>query len=282
MKRTLMIPVDFSADAHKLIEFCAGTVGRGIGHVILVHVLDTSGLEGPIIEKSIADAHAKLEEYAKVLREVGMVVSIRVPTGALAHEVLSIARRKDVDVIVCQSSAKQPLARLFEGSLSEEIAFGQKTPTLLIRDDLLNAFDNPRTSSKDWSKCLVVPADYSAPSIRAIMQCTQFDADAVGEVRLLHVITGVETGDNLEQYIVEDKFRLSAFCALLEKRGIKTTPVVVENDSVGDAVLEEVRTSGATGIVMGTKDRGAVTEIIAGSTTLKILKNTPVPTMVVP
>ncbi|MCL2024171.1 MAG: universal stress protein [Coriobacteriia bacterium] len=282
MKRTVMVPIDLVTDAHNIIEFAAGTRERGIAHAILVHVIDTSGQEGPIIEKNLADARTKLEIYAQILRDVGMVVTTRVSTGNLTHEALSIAQRENVDVILCESSAKQPLARLFEGSLSEELAFGQKAPTLLIRDDLLDAFNDPREASLNWSKRLVVPADYSAPSIRAIMQCAKFDSEAVGEVRLLHVITKVEAGDDLEQYIIEDKFRLSAFAAMLEKLGIETVSLVVESDSVGDAVLKEVQASGATGIVMGTKDSGAFTEIIAGSTTLKIMKNTPVPVMVVP
>lgn len=281
MKRTMLIAVSLDNLSTKAMDFCAGTRGRGIVRAILLHVLDTSGMEGPVINKAIEDAHQRLNIMAEPMRLAGIEVQIRVVTGSPTHEIMSVAQSEKVDVIVMGTSAKNIIQRIFTGSISEDIAYGQKAPTLLIRDDIINASPDAEALARDWSRKMVVPIDYSAASARAVLQCTRFEPEAVGEVRLLHVIRKVSKGDCLEDLIAEDEFRLSAFCTMLENAGLNATPVVRCGDVV-EEILAEVAESGASGIVIGNNAKSALTEVLMGSTTQAILAQAPVLVMVVP
>jgi len=281
MKRTMLIPTDFDDYAPRLMQFCAGTRERGIIRCILVHVLDTSGLEGPNISQAMSDARAKLNILAEPIRQAGIETVVRVMTGSPTHEILSVAQNENVDVVVVGTTAKSKFGRLFTGSLSEDIAYGQKAPTLMIRDDLIENSDDVEESSLNWSRKLVVPVDYSAASARGVLQCTRFEPNAVGEVRLLHVLTSCPRDQAMPACVAEQEFRLSAFCRMLEDVGIKATPVVREGQVV-EQIKAEVEESGATGIVIGSNSRSLISEFIIGSTTQEVVRTAPVYVMVVP
>lgn len=281
MKRTMLIPTDFDDYTPKLMDFCAGTSQRGIVRCILVHVVDTSGLEGPVISKTLEDAKNKLNILAEPIRQAGIETSLRVVTGNPSFEILNLVRNENVDVVVVGTTAKSKLARLFTGSLSEDIAFGQKAPTLMVRDDLIVDKEDVELSSLEWSKKLVVPVDYSAASARAVLQCTRFEPESVGEVRLLNVIEEVPKGQDLVSAISEQEFRLSAFCKMLVDVGINAVPVVRQGKVI-DEILAEVKDSDATGIVIGCNSKTLLSELMVGSTTQEIIRVAPVYVMVVP
>ncbi|MCL2526538.1 MAG: universal stress protein [Coriobacteriia bacterium] len=284
MKRTLLLATDFDSYAPQLIEFVAGAQSRGIAKCVLLHVLDTSGLEMPVISKSIDSTYRRLDDMGAPLREIGMETVSRVETGNRSHDIVRVAEQEKVDVIVMGTTAKSNMQRLFEGSVSAAVTWGQKTPTLLLRDDILNSVDSATELSKDWSQNLVVPVDFSSSSARAVLQCTHFDPDSVGKVRLLHVIQSKkgETAADYADQIKEYEFRLSAFAGMLADHGIGTEIVVRVGENKQEEIVGEVRQSGATGIVIGGGGRSSFRTFILGSTSRGVLLESPVPVMVVP
>jgi len=284
MKRTLLLATDFDSYAPKLIEFVAGAQARGIVKCVLVHVLDTSGLEMPVISKSIDSTYRRLDEMSAPLRAIGMETVSRVETGNRSHDIVRVAEQEKADVIVMGTTAKSNAQRLFEGSLSAAVTWGQKTPTLLLRDDILNSVDSAEELSKEWPQKLVVPVDFSSSSARAVLQCTHFDADAVGIVRLLHVIKSKKTetvADHSEE-IKEYEFRLSAFAAMLADHGVETEIVVRVGEHKQEEIVAEVKQSEATGLVIGGGGRSSLRTFILGSTSRAVILDASVPVMVVP
>lgn len=281
MKRTVLIPTGFDEYSQKVMDFCAGAGGRGIVKCILVHVLDPTGVEETYLSSAVEDARKKLEVLAKPIIEAGMEADIRIPVGTAKNEVVRIMQEESINVMVIGTTAKSSLSRLFVGSLSEDLAYSQNVPTLMLRNDILFSHDDLASQSLEWSRKIVVPVDYSATSARAVLQCTRFEPEAVGEVRLLHMITTPPKNQTLHMHIAEQEFRLSAFSRMLEDVGIKATPVVREGD-VKDGILAEVKESGATGIVIGASSKSRFGEFLLGSTAREIVATAPVFTMVVP
>ena len=284
MKRTLLLATDFDSYAPKLIEFVAGAKSRGIVKCVLVHVLDTSGLEMPVISKSIDSTYRRLDDLAAPLREIGIETVSRVETGNRSHDIVRVAEQEKVDVIVMGTTAKSNMQRLFEGSVSAAVTWGQKTPTLLLRDDIINGTSNIDILSRDWASKLVVPVDFSSSSARAVLQCTHFDTDAVGMVRLLHVIHSKkgETAADYAEQIREFEFRLSAFASMLAENGIECETVVRVGEDKKEEIVAEARQSDATGMVIGGGGRSSFRTFILGSTSRGVLLDSPVPVMVVP
>ena len=284
MERTLLLATDFDSYAPKLIEIVAGAHARGIVKCVLLHVLDTSGLEMPVISKSIDQTYRRLDDMGELLRAEGIETVSRVETGNRSHDIMRVAEQEKVDVIVMGTTAKSNMQRLFEGSVSAAVTWGQKAPTLLLRDDILNAIDDPKAFSMNWSQKLIVPVDFSASSARAVLQCTQFFPDAVGTVRLLHVISSKrgEVSEDYSEQIKEFEFRLSAFAGMLAEHGLETEIVVRVGEDKKDEIVAEIKQSQATGMVVGGGGRSSFRTFILGSTSRAVLLDSPVPVMVVP
>lgn len=279
----MLIPTDFDTYAPRLMDFAAGTHERGIVRCIIAHVMNTQGMEAPVSEAATAEAHARLRVLARPIEQAGIEVETRILTGSAAPgpQVRELAMREGVDVIVIGTTAKSRLTRFFTGSMSEDVALGQSAPTLMLRDDIIASASDAQELSIGWSKKLVVPIDFSPSSARAVLQCTRFEPESVGEVRLVHVLTTCPRGQTMEEYIRENEFRLSAFALMLEDAGYRTS-VVVRQGSVVETIVSEVFQSGATGIVSGTNSRGVIPELFIGSNSLDLVATSPVPVMVVP
>ncbi|MDR1775596.1 MAG: universal stress protein [Actinomycetes bacterium] len=282
MKRTLLIPTGFDEYAPRLMEFCAGTHRRGIIKCILLHVIDTSGMEYPVIADAVREADELLNELATPMRAEHIEVITRVETGNLTHQILRAAEQDDVDVLVMGTTRKTPMQRFFGGSVSAAITWGQSTPNLLVRDDILMGHSDVKQLSLDWSKTLVVPVDYSASSARAVLQCTKFESNAVGQVRLLHVIDPKHGNEGqLEAARTENTFRLSAFAAMLEQSGLNAVPVVRVGKPV-EEILAEIDEAPGTGVVIGGGSKTSLSSWMLGSTARETILQAPVPVMVVP
>lgn len=281
MKRTMLIATNFDQFASSVIAFCAGTRGRGIERVILINVFDTSGMEEAVALREKAATRKKLDLLAVPIREAGIETDVRVTSGSPAGVISEIIATEPIDVVVIGTTDKSRLSRFFTGSLSEDVAFGQNVPTLLLRDDLLLKYDDLKVASADWSRKIVVPVDYSAASARAVLQCTKFEPDSVGEVRLLHVLTSCPRGQTMTDCKAEQEFRLSAFSRMLEDVGIKATPVVREG-FVLEEIIKEVEAVGATGVVIGSNSNSRLGAMFLGSTARDVVSAAPVFTMVVP
>lgn len=281
MGRTVLIPTNFDDFAQPLVDFCAGTKLRGIDKCIIVHIIDSTGIEEPFILSEIKDKTDKLNKLAQPIRDAGIETVARVVTGDPLSQIRHLLHQEAVDVMVVGTTAKSSLRRLFTGSLSEDLAYSQSIPTLLLRDDLLEKSQDVMQDSVAWSRTLVVPIDYSAASARAVLQCTKFEPESIGEVRLLHVLTACPRNQTMESCIQEQEFRLSAFSRMLEDVGIKAVPVVREGTPL-DGILDEIRESGATGVVIGSNSQSRFNELFLGSTAREVVSTVPVFTMVVP
>ncbi|MCL2379774.1 MAG: universal stress protein [Coriobacteriia bacterium] len=284
MERTLLLATDFDSYAPKLIEIVAGARARGIVKCVLLHVLDTSALEMPVISKSIDQTYRKLDDMGAPLRAEGIETITRVETGNRSHDIRRVAEQEKVDVIVMGTTAKSNMQRLLEGSVSAAVTWGQKAPTLLLRDDILNQIDDPKSFSANWSMNLVVPVDFSSSSARAVLQCTHFEPTAVGTVRLLHVIQSKrgESPDDYIDQIKEYEFRLSAFASMLADHDIQAEIVVRVGEDKKDEIVAEIKQAQATGMVIGGGGRSSFRTFILGSTSRSVLLESPVPVMVVP
>ena len=168
--------------------------------------------------------------------------------------------------------------------MSAAVTWGQKTPTLLLRDDILNNVDSAEKLSTGWSKKLLVPIDFSSSSARAVLQCTHFDPESVGTVRLLHIIHGSkgQTAADFTEEIKEFEFRLQAFAQMLQDHGVQTEIVVRVGEDKAEEIVAETRQSKSTGLVIGSGGRSSFRTFIIGSTSRAVLLESPVPVMVVP
>lgn len=281
MLRSIIVPTDFSPESANVVRFAAGLTKLGVRRVLLAHVVDASGMEGPVIARSVDKAREQLAGYAAPIRAAGADVELRVVTGDPAIEVVVLAEHGNVDGLVCGTHAKTALKKLFSGSVSEDILSRSSQPALLARYDLLRKVDDAKHLGEDFARRLVVPVDFSASATRAALAVTQLPPDAVGIAVLMHVVDPSLTREQFELARQGAEFQLASTCQMLSDAGIKAECVVRQGEPT-ETILKELKDRDATGVVTGTRGHTGFQEAVLGSTSMALIREGHCPVMIVP
>jgi nucleotide-binding universal stress UspA family protein len=281
MLRTVLLPTDFSDDADLMLAFGQGLSGLGTKVVVLAHVVEASGMEGPVIASRVDEVRDTLQVKAEVLRSVGLGVEVRVPTGDPFEGIVALATEVGVDAVVAGSHAKRLVTQLVTGSVSERLLRDAPVPMLLTRFDLLRNQQDPSKLLKRFGEKLLVPTDFSLSASRAFTTALQLPRQSVGTLYLLHVIDGSLTGDKLRRQEEGAEFQMRNLQAMAAQEGLSASVVITRGD-VQRMVLEELDERRATGVITGTRGRNAIQEAILGSVSQTLLRQASCPVMIVP
>jgi nucleotide-binding universal stress UspA family protein len=118
----------------------------------------------------------------------------------------------------------------------------------------------------------VVPTDFSASSMRAVMSAFERPSEALGTVHLFHVAEG-DTSDAEAQ--------MRGLVAMAAEYGADTVTEIRRGDPAG-SILDYVREIEATGIITGRRGRGALGKALVGSVSLQLMKEAPCPVVIQP
>jgi nucleotide-binding universal stress UspA family protein len=274
MMSTVLVPTDLSAAQEGVIRFCTGLRELGVAKAVCCHVVDTTGLEGSVIAKKVDTARASLARAMESLRAAGLEVELLVPTGDPERELLTIAKAERIDAVVSGSSGKNAADRLFVGSVSERLARDGGIPSLTVRYDMLRVAEDPADLARRFGRMLLVPTDFSGTAARALNAALSLPKRAVGNVRLLNVSSGGSADTAAEA-------ELKKLVAVAKERGIHATPVI-GHGAPEKAILAEIDASGITGVVVGSRGRSLLQEALLGSVSMTLIRQAPVPVLIVP
>lgn len=275
MMVTVLVPTDLSAAQEGVMRFCTGLSELGISRVVCCHVVDATGLEGPVIAAKVDSARVSLQRAVEPMRAAGLEVEVRVPTGDPERELLLIAAEEHIDAVVCGSSGKNAADRLFVGSVSERLARDGGIPSLTLRYDMLRAAEDPAELARRFGRMLLVATDFSGTAARALNMALAIPKRALGSVRLLTVSSGAPAED------AEAEEALKKLVAVAKGRGVHATPVI-GHGKPERAILAEIDESGITGVVVGSRGRTILQEALLGSVSMTLVRQAPVPVLIVP
>lgn len=136
-KRTVLVPIDFSAESLAAIE-----VGRQLvdqpEHLHVIHVLiDLAPLEAGEVW-GVVDPQARTEQVELALREklsAPQYAGIRMAVlmGEPAHGIANYAQEKGIELIVIPSHGRTGITRLLIGSVAERVVRLAHCPVLVLR-----------------------------------------------------------------------------------------------------------------------------------------------------
>lgn len=136
-KRSVLVPVDFSAESLAAIE-----VGRLLvdqpEHLHVVHVLiDLAPLEAGEVW-GVIDPKARTEQAEMSLREKLSASHLKevhsaVILGEPAHGIANYAQEKNIELIVIPSHGRTGITRLLIGSVAERVVRLAHCPVLVLR-----------------------------------------------------------------------------------------------------------------------------------------------------
>lgn len=281
MLRTVMLPTDFTEGCEDILGFARGLTALGVKVVVLTHVVEASGMEGPIIAAKLDEVRDRLREYAAQLTSAGLKVEVRVPTGDPFDTIVALATESGVDAIVCGSHAKGLMSQLVAGSVSERLLRDAPVPMLLVRFDLIKNQDDPTALLKRFGEKVLMPTDFSLSASHAFTAAMELPAGLIKTLYLMHVVDPGLTGEKLRRAEEGAEFHLRNLQAMAQQKGISASVVVRKGDPQRE-ILAELDERRATGVITGTRGRNAIQEALMGSVSMTLLRQASCPVMIVP
>jgi len=153
MYSKVLVPLDMSERAEKILPHVEALGGIMMGGVILLHVIEppafvasaAASVRGPGSPPIAPQAYVELIEEARELAE-GYLSRIRallmtqeidaetiLETGSPSERIVHTAEQHDVDLIALTSHGRTGLSRVFFGSVAAAVLHRSEIPLLLVR-----------------------------------------------------------------------------------------------------------------------------------------------------
>lgn len=275
---TMLVPVGSDSHGLKMLRYICGLSVQSVRRVLVVTVIDDSGMEAPVVAAEMDRARQRLAEWMKSIGGAcQMEVETRVVTGDATEALLAVAQQSDVDVICCGTEGKSLIEAVFAGSISEELFASGKVRTMTVRNELLDTCEDPALLARDFAKTLVIPTDFSASATRAWLSAIERPAEVIGTLHAIHVIN---PGDENQRRNAE--VLLSALLDIAREHGVEAKTEILEGTDPAACVLAYLDTVAATGVITGQRGRGALSRVLLGGMSLQLLREAPCPVVVQP
>jgi nucleotide-binding universal stress UspA family protein len=289
MFRSVLIPVDFGPDTPALLDFCHGLPGIGVERGVLSHVVDASGMEGPVIAAKVDRVREKLGSDVAALKAAGLATDLQITTGEAAREIVLLAAQTNCDAIIMGSHGKRILDEILVGSISDRVLVEAEVPVLIVRYDLVRNSDAPELLLQEFPRKMLVPTDFSEHADRALdvaldiaeaMPICGIDRNEPCGVLLLHVIDRSVGEHGIVDAEAEADEELAKRVELGAARGVNVIPITAIGD-VQRVILDQIHDRRATGVVIGSRGRSLVAEAFVGST-FRTVRRASCPVIAVP
>jgi len=283
MFRKILFPTDFSEISLCVLENCVPMLKAK--EVIVVHVIEY--VEDPdILESLQMKAKEKMDKAVESLKEKGLDVRGFVTIGGIATaisrearcpsiEILDRAYCEMVDAIVMPSKGRHARRVTTIGSTALNVVRRSRVPVMVVRCDYVD--DKPTVSNcEDVFKRPLVALDFSPCSDVLISTLRDFEGE-METCTLLHVI---DYGDveELEENIAKAKRALDIYA---EKFGFELEKLIETGDP-SKVIISKALEKESTLIVLGKVGRSLLRELLLGSVTTSVVKESNIPTLVVP
>jgi nucleotide-binding universal stress UspA family protein len=201
--RRILVPLDLENSSRALQQ--AQTLAAATGASIhLLHVVEPApvmmGLDGVPV---VTDPHdlarecaAQLAQLAESRSAPGLPVSSAVQVGQPSRTILAVAEGIAADLLVMATHARKGFAHFVLGSVAEHVVRAARSPVLVVRDSSADESGLENYSTRARFRKILVPVDFSRPSMQMLAYPVRFAETFGGRITLLHVVElgGIDGG----------------------------------------------------------------------------------------
>lgn len=299
--KRILVPLDGSDLAEQAIPFAAALAVGGVD-LIFVHVASSvepiRDLIGRVAVQPGEVEDVEVDRWSDALRasakrwpgletaNIDYVVSI----GDYATEILNVAQERECDLIVAASRGRGAVGRLAFGSVVDRLARATSIPILIVRPQ-----DAAAEIGTPTIRRIVVPYDGSELAAGAFPVAIALAKRLSAEVHLIHALNPTAmapmavpmepyySADVYDQLLTEmetqARIDLENAKALVEAAGLTATYELV-NGSPYEVIAERVFAEDI--IVMTSHGRSGIRRWLIGSVAEKLVREGPVPVVLVP
>lgn len=234
------------------------------------------------------EGQKKLIKIVKpILKSVETLHVIAEPCSSMRDQVnriRQIAKRWKADLVVCSTHARTGLKRWALGSFAE---------TLLLYADVPLLFVNPLWNAKNWTKQILFATDFSDESKQAYQKVIQIASEYSYKIHLFHRLmidfppvpkmTRGEMPFYTQAFEQELEARTKNILEWKEEAKLKGVKIDAHIDyqskqSISQSILTQAKK--IKGLIAMASRSGFVKTMFLGSTTRKIVRNSPFPVWV--
>jgi len=296
MFKKVLMPMDPRPESKVLLGRVDDLKKIGLESLNLLTVVDAAeisdsyyGRHNQMVIESVVEGQIKrtqktLENIKRKHFNKNDMVNIEVVRGKTADEIVSFARRNDIDLIVMGARSESFISR-FLGSITTRVLYDSPCP-VVIEQFKQNA-DNEEIellSVGSFFEHLLYVTDFSVSSwdvVDSLKAC----GDVCGEVSIYHVqewnrIKHVQK--RIDEFNKKDRKRMEQMAKDLKRSGIDKANIDIETGHPEELILKKARDIGASLITMAAKGRTNLAGVKLGSTAHKIISSSPLPVLLWP
>jgi nucleotide-binding universal stress UspA family protein len=281
----ILIPVDFSQETDKVLQFSKGFKESGLEEIVLIHIIDVRGVEYPVAASRKKKILTKLGERKEIFDNLGVKVKAFALEGIPHEEILNVAEKENVSLVIACSHGKRLIEEILLGSVSERIGREAKIPVLLIREEILNEIEKKgslENSAANMFNKILFPTDFSECSEKALDSIDRLKDKGAKEIIVLHVIDTkrLETEKEKEELEKICKEKLKKIKKKLVDSGFKVKTLLKISDPLHE-ITEYSDKENVSLILMGSHGKSLVTEWLVGTVSLDVVRTAEKPVLVV-
>ncbi len=151
MYKTIVVPLDSSERAEKILSHVGRLCDIKIGKVILLHVIEPTAFSPIALASATRTAFMTPESYAQQLEEMrasaeeylakirsilkrrGIEAETLIEAGPAGERIVNVAEERDADLIALASHGRTGLSRVFFGGVAAAVLHRSEIPLLLVR-----------------------------------------------------------------------------------------------------------------------------------------------------
>ena len=279
--RCVVAATDLSAPARRAADRAARIARRASSSLTLVHAVSGSALDelrrwldtGGVVEQSLLDdVRGRLRELASQLSdEYGISVDDLVVIGSKVDEIVRVARERQADLVVTGTLGSGFLRNRLVGSTAERMVRTSSQPLLMVRH-----------APREPYRRVLVPVDFSAWSGPSVEIAAAVAPDA--RFVLMHVVEAPFEGSlglaGIDARVVE-AYRAAArrdamqrMRELASRAGFQDDRWTALTADGGDAwipIIGQEQEQDFDLVAIGKHGRGAMTDMLLGSTTNRVI-----------
>lgn len=287
-----LFPTDFSAYANTVFTCLPDLKSAGLRVVVLVSVIKESDVPMPetMNREDLKRVEWSVRERLNIARMAlegqGFRVFTHVRYGSPAEQILRVAEEEQVNLIVIGAQGKTLGQELLLGSVAYEVVRGANAPVLIEKAQIVRDMGHVKCqlACQEMFSRVLHPTDFSECADAAFQVVKRLKSAGAQEVIVLHVqderTMQHRPPEQIAAFDAEDTERLERLCRALRMFGLQARPLLRHGHPVRETlrVAEEVDPSL---IVLGSRGRSALQEILIGSTFENVLRLSRHPVLVV-
>ena len=289
----ILCATDFSEFSNHTVDYGVALAKEFGARLIICHVIDLSSVAiygefqlDPVAQQNriVEDANTQLKELTG---DQPVAWEPLITVGKPADEISRAVEEKSIDLVVTATRGRSGFKRLILGSVTERLMRTVTCPLLVVRSpehELVNTADKEIKLKK-----ILVGCDFSQDSDQAVKHGLSLAQEFQAELHLAHVIEPpaqpnlireepLVSGEIQEDYQNQIIQRLKDMVP--EEAANWCTPQTsVLQGQPYDELVKYADTRDIDMIILGVRGHGLVKTLLLGSTTDRVVRNSPCPVL---